>query len=117
MVLMSSMDPPIRAIREQISSAVHLVVQQQRFADGSRKVTAIAEVSGMETDVITMQDIFLFKQEGFHPDGRVAGRFVATGFVPAFYDDLQRRGIPVDMSIFREEGSAVPRLRGLGREI
>jgi pilus assembly protein CpaF len=51
-----------------------------------------------------MQDIFLFKQEGFHPDGRVAGRFVATGFVPSFYDDLQRRGIPVDMSIFREEG-------------
>ena len=104
MVLMSGMDLPIRAIREQIASAVHLVVQQQRFADGSRKVTAIAEVSGMETDVITMQDIFLFKQEGFHPDGRVAGRFVATGFVPAFYDDLQRRGIPVDMSIFREEG-------------
>jgi pilus assembly protein CpaF len=104
MVLMSGMDLPVRAIREQIASAVHLVVQQQRFADGSRKVTAITEVSGMETDVITTQDIFLFKQEGFHPDGRVAGRFVATGFVPAFYDDLQRRGIPVDMSIFREEG-------------
>jgi len=104
MVLMSGMDLPVRAIREQIASAVHLVVQQQRFADGTRKVTAIAEVSGMETDVISMQDIFLFKQEGLHPDGRVAGRFVATGFVPAFYDDLQRRGMPVDMSIFREEG-------------
>jgi pilus assembly protein CpaF len=104
MVLMSGMDLPVRAIREQIASAVHLVVQQQRFADGSRRVTAISEVSGMETDVVTMQDIFLFKQEGFHDDGRVAGRFVATGFVPGFYDDLQRRGIPVDMSIFREEG-------------
>jgi pilus assembly protein CpaF len=104
MVLMSGMDLPVRAIREQIASAVHLVVQQQRFADGSRKVTAIAEVSGMETDVVTMQDIFLFKQEGFDAEGGVAGRFVATGFVPSFYDDLQRRGIPVDMSIFREEG-------------
>jgi pilus assembly protein CpaF len=104
MVLMSGMDLPIRAIREQIASAVHLVVQQQRFGDGSRKVTAISEVSGMESDVITMQDIFLFKQEGFDKDGRVAGRFIATGFVPSFYDDLQRRGIPGDMSIFREEG-------------
>ena len=104
MVLMSGMELPVRAIREQIASAVHLVVQQQRFADGSRKVCAISEVSGMETDVITMQDIFLFKQEGFRADGSVAGRFVATGFVPSFYDDLQRRGIPVDMTIFREEG-------------
>jgi pilus assembly protein CpaF len=104
MVLMSGMDLPVRAIREQIASAVHLVVQQQRFGDGSRKVTAISEVSGMETDVITMQDIFLFKQQGFDKEGRVAGRFVSTGFVPGFYDDLQRRGIPVDMSIFREEG-------------
>jgi pilus assembly protein CpaF len=102
MVLMSGMDLPIRAIREQIASAVHLIVQQQRFADGTRKVTAITEVSGMETDVITTQDIFVFKQEGLEPDGRVAGRFVATGFVPGFYDDLQRRGIPVDMTIFRE---------------
>ncbi|HZX65641.1 MAG TPA: ATPase, T2SS/T4P/T4SS family, partial [Myxococcales bacterium] len=104
MVLMSGMDLPIRAIREQIASAVHLVVQQQRFGDGSRRVTAISEVSGMESDVITMQDIFLFKQQGFDKEGRVAGRFIATGFVPSFYDDLQRRGIPVDMSIFREEG-------------
>jgi len=104
MVLMSGMDLPVRAIREQIASAVHLVVQQQRFADGTRKVSAISEVSGMETDVITMQDIFLFKQEGFRKDGSVAGRFVATGFVPSFYDDLQRRGLPVDMTIFREEG-------------
>ncbi|MFL5417559.1 MAG: CpaF family protein, partial [Myxococcales bacterium] len=104
MVLMSGMDLPIRAIREQIASAVHLVVQQQRFGDGSRRVTAISEVSGMESEVITMQDIFLFKQQGFDKEGRVAGRFIATGFVPGFYDDLQRRGIPVDMSIFREEG-------------
>jgi pilus assembly protein CpaF len=103
MVLMSGMDLPVKAIREQIASAVHLIIQQTRFADGTRKVTAVSEVSGMEMDVITMQDIFTFKQEGFDDQGKVVGRFVATGFVPRFYDDLQRRGIPVNMDIFREE--------------
>ena len=103
MVLMSGMELPVRAIREQIASAVNLIIQQTRFADGTRKVTAISEVSGMEMDVITMQDIFTFKQEGFDEDGKVVGKFVATGFVPKFYDDLQRRGIPVNMDIFREE--------------
>ena len=57
----------------------------------------------MEVDIITLQDIFNFKQEGFDEEGKVKGRFVATGFVPKFYDDLQRRGIPVNMDIFREE--------------
>jgi len=103
MVLMSGMDLPIKAIREQVASAVNIIVQQSRFADGSRKITAISEVSGMEGDVITLQDIFLFRQEGFDDAGAVRGRFVATGFVPRFYDDLQRRGIPVNMEIFRED--------------
>ncbi|TMA15801.1 MAG: FHA domain-containing protein [Deltaproteobacteria bacterium] len=103
MVLMSGMELPIRAIRDQIGNAVHLVVQQTRFADGSRKVTAISEISGMEMDVISMQDIFEFRQEGFDDQGAVVGRFVPTGLVPRFYDDLQRRGIPVDMDVFREE--------------
>ena len=102
MVLMSGMDLPVRAIREQIASAVHLVIQETRFADGSRKVTAISEVSGMEMDVIAMQDIFQFQQEGFDDEGSVVGQFVPTGFVPRFYDDLQRRGIQVDTSVFGE---------------
>jgi pilus assembly protein CpaF len=100
MVLMSGMELPVRAIREQIASAVHLVVQQVRFADGSRKITAISEVSGMEGDVITMQDIFHFQQEGFDEQGGVVGRFAPTGFVPKFYDDLQRRGVPLEMDVF-----------------
>ncbi len=103
MVLMSGMELPVRAIREQIASAVNLVIQQARFADGARKVTAISEISGMEMDMIAMQDIFTFKQEGFDGEGKVVGKFVATGFVPRFYDDLQRRGIPVNMEIFRAE--------------
>jgi len=103
MVLMSGMELPIRAIRDQIANAVHLVIQQTRFADGSRKVTAISEISGMEMDVLSMQDIFEFRQEGFDDQGGVVGRFVPTGFVPRFYDDLQRRGISVDMDVFRED--------------
>jgi pilus assembly protein CpaF len=102
MVLMSGMELPVRAIREQISSAVHVVLQQTRFADGSRKVTAISEISGMEEDAIGLQDIFQFRQEGFDEQGGVVGRFVATGLVPKFYQDMQRRGVPVDLEIFQE---------------
>ena len=103
MVLMSGMELPFKAIREQIASAVNLLVQQTRFSDGSRKITYISEVTGMEVDVVTMQEIFQFKQEGFDDNNKVRGRFVASGFVPRFYDELQRRGIPVNMNIFREE--------------
>jgi pilus assembly protein CpaF len=102
MVLMSGMDLPIRAIREQVASAIDIVAHQSRFGDGSRRLTHITEISGMEGDIITMQDIFVFKQEGFDEQGRVQGRFVPTGFIPKFYEDLQRRGIPVNMNIFRE---------------
>ncbi|HEY3356696.1 MAG TPA: CpaF family protein, partial [Polyangia bacterium] len=102
MVLMSGMDLPIRAIREQIASAIDVIVQQSRFSDGSRKITHVTEVTGMEGDVITMQDIFVFKQEGFDDEGHVRGRYVASGFVPQFYEELQRRGIGVNMNIFRE---------------
>jgi pilus assembly protein CpaF len=103
LVLMAGMDLPVKAIREQIASAVHMIIQQTRFNDGTRKVAYITEISGMEVDIITLQDIFYFKQEGFTEDGKVRGRYVATGFVPRFYDELQRRGVPVNMGIFREE--------------
>ncbi|RKH97429.1 FHA domain-containing protein [Corallococcus sp. AB030] len=103
MVLMSGMELPVKAIREQIASAVHLIVQQTRFSDGSRKICFITEVSGMEVDIVTLQDIFYYKQDGFTEDHKVRGRYVASGFVPKFYDELQRKGIPVNMSIFRED--------------
>ncbi len=104
LVLMSGMELPIKAIREQIASAVNLIIQQTRFSDGTRRITAITEVAGMEVDIITLQDIFYFKQEGFDANGKVKGRFVSTGFVPKFYEEMQRRGLPVNMNIFREEG-------------
>jgi pilus assembly protein CpaF len=102
MTLMSGLDLPIRAIREQIASAVHIIIQQSRFPDGSRRVTHITEVTGMEGDIIQLQDIFLFKQQGYGPDGKIKGSYVATGNVPELYQDLANRGIPVDLSIFQK---------------
>jgi pilus assembly protein CpaF len=100
MVLMSGMDLPVRAIREQVSSAIDIIVQQSRLSDGTRRITHIAEVLGMEVDIITLADIFVFKQTGLDKDGRVLGVMKPTGLVPRFYQDLKDRGLPVDMSIF-----------------
>lgn len=101
MVLMSGMELPIRAIREQIASAVDIVVQQARLSDGSRRITHISEVTGMESEVITMQDIFVFEQQGLANDGRVMGAAKPTGFVPRFYEDLPARGMRADFEIFQ----------------
>jgi len=100
MVMMAGMDLPARAIREQIASAVHVIVQQSRLADGSRKITHISEITGMEGDIVQLNDIFVFKQEGFDENGNVIGQYQATGQVPQFYELLRSRGIGVDMSIF-----------------
>ncbi|WP_449446979.1 ATPase, T2SS/T4P/T4SS family [Thermomonas brevis] len=102
MVMMAGMDLPMTVVREQIASAVNLIVHQRRYPCGSRKVSHITEITGIESGTIQMQDIFLFKPTSYHgPDGKVAGRFVATGAVPEFYEDLAERGVPVDLGIFR----------------
>jgi pilus assembly protein CpaF len=101
LVLMAGMDLPSRAIREQIASAVHIIIQQARLHDGSRKVTAISEVTGIESGVVTLQDIFLFQQTGFDEKHKVLGYHEATGNVPKFVQGLKRRGIDVDLSIFQ----------------
>ena len=100
MVMMAGMDLPITAIREQIQSAVHLMIQQSRFHDGTRKVTHITEVTGMENGLIQLQDIFRYKQEGMSADGKILGRYVATGAIPEFYEDLRRHGVELDLGIF-----------------
>ncbi len=101
MVLMAGIDLPVRAIREQVSSAINIILHQSRFSDGSRKVTHISEITGMEGDIITMQDIFVFKQQGYDENGKVLGEFVPTGFIPKFYDELRQRGIDLDLSVFK----------------
>ncbi len=103
MVMMSGMDLPSIAIREQISSAVGLIVQQTRFSCGSRKITSISEVSGVDAGRVQLGEIFKFKQSGYDAEGRVEGEFIATGLIPGFYENLRERGIPVDMSIFQKD--------------
>ncbi len=100
MVLMSGMELPLRAIREQVGAAIHLVVHEARFSDGTRKVSRITEVVGLESDQITMQDIFVFDQRGLDARGRVLGRMVPTGSVPTFVEEMKTRGIQIDHSIF-----------------
>ncbi len=100
MVMMSGMDLPVSAIREMVASAIHIVVQQTRFSDGSRRVINITEITGVESGIVSMQDIFRYQQEGFDDKGRVKGHFEATGAIPHFYEEMRQRGLPVDMSIF-----------------
>ena len=100
MVLMAGMDLPVRAIREQISSAIDLVVQQSRLRDGSRKITHLTEIQGMEGDVITMQDIFIFDQTGRDANGKILGRFKPTGIRPKFVEKLLANGIKLPAELF-----------------
>jgi pilus assembly protein CpaF len=100
MVLMSGMNLPVRAIRNQIASAIDIIIQQTRIQDGSRKITKISEVQGMEGDVIVLQDIFVFEQVGFLNNGKVDGRFRFTGIQPQVVRKLKKVGIDIPMSIF-----------------
>jgi Flp pilus assembly protein, ATPase CpaF len=100
MVLMAGMDLPVRAIREQISSAIDLIVQQSRLRDGSRRITHITEVLGMEGDIITLQDIFRFEQTGIDTLGKVQGNFRATGIIPHFIDRLNTANLKLPENIF-----------------
>ena len=100
MVLMAGMDLPVRAIREQIASAVDLIVQQSRLRDGSRKITHLTEVQGMEGDIITLQDIFVFDQTGCDEQGKVIGRVRPTGIRPKFLDKLTANGINLPNETF-----------------
>ena len=101
MVLMAGMDLPVQAIREQIASAVQIIVQQTRFGDGSRRITSITEITGMEQSTILLNEIFNYQQQGFDEHGRIKGYYHATGQVPEFYEELSKRGIGVNMEIFR----------------
>ena len=99
MTLMAGMELPVRAIREQIASAIDLIVHQSRMRDGSRKVVAITEVTGMEGDVITMTDLFVFQHGGYR-EGKVYGRLTPTGLRPKFMDKIEAAGIHLPASIF-----------------
>jgi pilus assembly protein CpaF len=99
MTLMAGMELPVRAIREQIASAIHLIIHLERLRDGTRKITHIAEIQGMEGDVITMTDIFVFEQTGLE-NNKVIGRLRPTGLRPKFMDKIEMSGIHLPAAIF-----------------
>src|SRR5271163_4118893 len=102
MVSLANANMQITSIRQQIAAAVHLFVQTARLSDGSRRVINLTEVSGMEGDVITLQDIFVFEKRGISPEGKVLGRFAATGIRPKFYEKLLAAGIRLRADLFDE---------------
>ena len=102
MITMTGFDLPIKAMRQQIASAVDLIVQANRLQGGARKVTHITEIVGMEQETIVMQDIYRYQQEGISENGRAIGHFQATGIRPAFMGRLEAAGVRLPASTFRE---------------
>src|SRR5438874_463985 len=100
MALMANLNLPEKAVRRQIASAITILIQVARMSDGSRRVTHLTEITGMEEDIVSMQDVFLFEKQGISQDGRVMGTFTATGIRPKFADRLKASGIDVPASIF-----------------
>jgi pilus assembly protein CpaF len=103
MVMMSGFDLPVKAIRQQFASAIHLVVNAMRLTGGPRKIMSVAEVQGMEGDTVTMQEIFKFEQVGISPTGRAYGRFIASGLRPSFLDRLKYSGVDVNPAVFERQ--------------
>src|SRR5579871_5294834 len=102
MVSLANANMHLTAIRQQIASAVHVLVQASRLSDGTRRVTSITEVTGIETDIVTLQDLFVFEKRGVSPEGKVIGRFAATGILPRFNEKLLAAGIRLPLDMFDE---------------
>jgi len=100
MAMMANLNIPEKAVRRQIASAISLIVQISRFNDGTRRVTHMTEITGMEEEIVSMQDVFVFEKHGISPDGRVIGAFTATGIRPKFAERLKASGINVPASWF-----------------
>jgi pilus assembly protein CpaF len=102
MVSLANANMHLTAIRQQVASAVHIIVQCSRLSDGTRRVTSVTEVTGIETDIVTLQDIFVFEKRGLSPDGKVLGRFAATGILPKCNERLIAAGIRLSVDLFDE---------------
>src|SRR5438874_1405493 len=100
MAMMANLNLPEKAVRRQIASSVQLIVQISRFNDGTRRITHLSEITGMEEEIVSMQDVFVFEKQGISPDGRVPGAFTATGIRPKFAEKLKASGINVPASWF-----------------
>jgi pilus assembly protein CpaF len=115
LVLMSGMDLPLKVVRQQIASAVDLIVQQSRLKDGTRKVTAITEVAGMEGDIVVLTDIFKFEQTGVTTEGKVLGDLKPTGIRPLFSPRLEAAGLKLGAEVFGANISEMLNNRGQKR--
>ncbi len=104
LVMMAGLGLPAKAIRENIAAAVGVIIQQSRLSDGSRKITHISEVTGMQGDVISLQDIFIFKQEGLDKRRKIIGRYVPTGFIPKFVEEMEAKGLKISRNLFAAKG-------------
>jgi pilus assembly protein CpaF len=102
MVSLANANMHLHAIRQQIAAAVHIILQATRLSDGTRRVTSVTEVTGIETDVVTLQEIFVFEKHGLGPDGKVLGRFAATGILPKFNEKLLAAGVRLPVDLFDE---------------
>ena len=100
LVLMAGMELPVTAIREQVASAVDIIIQQTRYHCGSRKISKVTEVVGVESGTVQLQDIFIYDQSGVDDKGTVQGEFTATGNIPTFYEELRSIGIDVNLDAF-----------------
>jgi pilus assembly protein CpaF len=105
MISMANLELPEKAMRQQVASAIHLVIQISRLSDGSRKIMQVAEIVGMEGEVITMQDVFMFEREGVAENDIVLGRFRASGIRPRCVDRFKAYGIDVGTKLFADDGS------------
>ncbi len=103
--LMAGMDLPVKAIREQIAGAVHLIIQIGRLSDGSRKIKYVTEVVGLQTETVTLQEIFRFKEEGFDKNRKIIGQFQAMGMIPTFIEKFEQRGLKIPRSLFTTSSS------------
>lgn len=101
--MMAGMDLPVRAIREQIASAVNLIVQISRLSDGSRKIMSVTEVVGMQGDVVSLQEVFRFKETGYDKNRRIQGQFQAMGLIPSFIEKFEQRGVIVPRDLFSNQ--------------
>jgi pilus assembly protein CpaF len=102
--MMANLNIPEKAIRKQIASAVSLVLQIERFTDGTRRLTHVTEITGMEADVVSMQDIFVFEKQGLSAEGRALGTFNATGIRPKFAERLKAAGFDLPLNMFDQPG-------------
>lgn len=104
MAMMANLNLPEKAIRKQIASAVSVIVQVARFTDGTRRITHITEITGMESDVVSLQDLFGFEKQGVSPEGRILGSFIASGIRPKFSERLKAVGFELPSDMFDQPG-------------